>query len=220
MPGGMVTASLDGEGIALGALTVTTSTSMLGSVVVGRDRHDGVDVHRHEHRRYGEWCAHRDRCQPIRGLRKEQRSVRRVTLAPAASCTFTVRLAPLSPGQKSALFQIPARPAAPSPNGSRHGPRAREPAHRPLSLEFGSVVVGQPSATLTATVINQGGVPSGALTETVTGGDFAVVTGGTCTGAMLAAGTTCTTIVQFTPSATGALAGQLDIAGAPGGTVW
>ena len=220
-PGGMVSATLDGDGVALGALTVSTSISDLGSVVVGQTstlvstftvtntggtpsgalsiQPAGSDP--------GEFVTSADLCSTV-------------MLAAAATCTFQVRFTPHAAGAKAALFQISGAPGG-TVSGAVTGV-GLEPASLivvPLQLDFGSVVVGQTSATLTALVTNIGGVPTGVLAQTVTGADAAMFMALGCNGATLAAGTSCTVMVQFSPTSIGGHSALLSFLGVPGGSV-
>jgi hypothetical protein len=79
---------------------------------------------------------------------------------------------------------------------------------KPTTLAFGSVTHGTTSTAQTVTVENYG---NATLTITsVTPSASFVVSANTC-GTSLAAGSTCTISVEFKPTATGAVAGTLDI---------
>lgn len=77
--------------------------------------------------------------------------------------------------------------------------------------DFGSQTVGTTSTTQTLTITSTGDGPA-TIGTVVTTGDFAV-TGGTCSGSALAPAATCTVIVTFTPTATGARVGSISIPG-------
>lgn len=78
----------------------------------------------------------------------------------------------------------------------------------PSSLSFSQTTVGQASAVATVTVSASRTAALGSLSATASG-DYAVQ-GGTC-GTSLAAGTSCTVGVVFTPTTTGARSGTLSI---------
>jgi hypothetical protein len=76
-------------------------------------------------------------------------------------------------------------------------------------LSFGNAVVGATSASQTLTLHNTGGAAATGIAQAFSSAVF-TRTGGTCT-ATLAAGTTCTINVAFTPAAIGAATGTLTI---------
>jgi hypothetical protein len=90
------------------------------------------------------------------------------------------------------------------------------------SRDFGGVLVGGASPTMTFTVQNTGGVATSALARTLTlaggttTGEFSM--GGTCAdNATLAPGATCTIIVTFTPAGAGARGASLSVSASPRG---
>jgi len=88
----------------------------------------------------------------------------------------------------------------------------------PANADLGEVTVGDRSAAATFTVTNGGEVPSGALVVTVDDPSY-VVAGGTCPGATLAGGASCTVLVQLAPTgAAGARPARLSAAASPEGT--
>ncbi len=223
MPGGTVSASLDGEGIALGALSVTTSTSALGRVVVGQTGTivSTFTVTNTGGTPTGPLSVFGAGSDPA-DFTKRADTCATVALAPAAICTFEVRFAPQSAGPKSALFQLSATPGGSV--GAAIDGTGLAPANLraiPLQLDLGSVVTMETSATLAVTVSNLGDEPTGTLGQTISGPDaamFAAVSG-TCDGAMLAAGATCTVTLQLSPTSLGAKVAQLELTGSPGGAV-
>src|ERR1700677_3252377 len=83
----------------------------------------------------------------------------------------------------------------------------------PSSLAFGNQAVGSASAAQTVTVTNTG-TATASLSSIAAGAPFAETN--TC-GSSLAAGSSCTASVKFTPTAAGAAAGDLTVASnAPG----
>ncbi len=221
-PGGSVAASLEGQGVALGALTVSTSLSALGNVIVGQTSTlvstftvtntggtpSGALVLQAAGSDPAEFTRSMDQCTGVQ-------------LAAGASCTFQVRFSPLSIGAKASLIQINGNPGgtvAGSVTGTGIAPASLVIV--PLQNDFGTVVVGQSSATLTATLLNTGGAPTGVLAQTLTGAGAAMFTApGTCNGATLAGGTSCTVTITFTPTSVGGHAALLSFTGAPGGSV-
>lgn len=81
----------------------------------------------------------------------------------------------------------------------------------PTSLDFGSVVVGSPSAAQTVTLTNRGAVALN-ISGIVVSGDFALVGTTTCpSGGTVVAGASCVIDVTFAPTATGNRTGAITI---------
>jgi sugar lactone lactonase YvrE len=90
------------------------------------------------------------------------------------------------------------------------------------SADFGTVAVGQPSATVPLTfVFDAAGTIANpvALTQGAAGLDFAIATGGTCTAAAYNAGDTCTVNVTFTPMFAGLRTGVVLLQDVAGNTI-
>ena len=83
----------------------------------------------------------------------------------------------------------------------------------PLSLDFGHLTVGTPSAVQNVTVSNTGGQSAALTSESVTE-DYAI-TANSCSSS-LASQTGCTLSIRFTPAASGARAGSLTVVDAAG----
>lgn len=134
------------------------------------------------------------------------------------SCTITLTFTPSAPGARTATLTIPHNAAGGSSTVSLTG-TGTQPAVSlaPASLTFPATTIGQQSSSQTATLSNTG---TGALAFTVgfagaNPSDF-LRTGGTC-GSSLAAGSSCTILVAFRPTAAGARTAALSIASnAPG----
>jgi hypothetical protein len=90
----------------------------------------------------------------------------------------------------------------------------------PTLHSYGTVVVGQNSASQSFAVTNTGQGTSGPVSVTVTGTNAAdfVVDANSCTGT-LAAGDACSVSVHFAPAASGSRKATLSISATPGGTV-
>lgn len=89
----------------------------------------------------------------------------------------------------------------------------------PLTADFGTVVQNATSSTMTFTVTNSGGKPSGAISATLMGSgasNFAVESNGCTT---LAVAATCTVTVSFTPTSAGAKSASLAVSATPGGSI-
>jgi hypothetical protein len=221
-PGGTVMAALDGEGIAPGALTITPSTHSFGNIQVGADsaattltvRNTGGVVSGtlttiKGGSAPGEFIATADTCNGQ-------------TLAANATCTITVRFEPTTSGSKFANFAVSGTPGG-TVTTAVSGVALNGPAlfANPSSRDFGSVIVNTVTNTLDFTVVNTGQLPTGTLTQALSGanvGDFTVVSS-SCSGATLGALSSCTISVRFNPTTLGAKTAQIDISAAPGGAV-
>lgn len=93
----------------------------------------------------------------------------------------------------------------------------------PVGHVFGNVTSGLQSGAITFTVMNTGGVTSGAITfftSGVSSQDFLILGTGTCVPAAttLATGAACTIDVVFAPSTVGTMTALLVVSASPGGT--
>lgn len=137
------------------------------------------------------------------------------TLANSASCTIIVEFVPTVTGARSTTLTV-TDSAINSPQTSAltgTGSTAGSVTVSPTSNNFGSVTVGSTSAAATFTLSNTTGVSLTGITVTFIGtnaSDFAQ-SGGSC-GSTLTSGSTCTILATFTPGATGARSGALNIA--------
>lgn len=143
------------------------------------------------------------------------------TLTPGEGCNLTLRFAPTAPGTASGQLLV-ASNAAGSPQALAlrgTGVAFVVPALRwqPAvgELDFGNVSVGNLSAALGATLVNDG--PGGATVTLVNAvgpdGVLFAATGGTCTpGAVLLAGASCTVQFRFAPTAAGARSATVQVA--------
>jgi hypothetical protein len=134
------------------------------------------------------------------------------TLAPGASCTVGVSFAPIGSGAATGTLTVSSASIATAATVALSGTGA-VPASvliSPGSINFSATGVGQNSVPITLTVTNPGTIDSvSGLTLTAPAG-FALVNN-TCA-ATLAAGTSCTVGVEFSPQSAGAAAGSLTVA--------
>jgi hypothetical protein len=84
-----------------------------------------------------------------------------------------------------------------------------QPSLAPLNQDFGSQAVGFPSPSQTFTWTNNSSFATTIQSASITGSDFNIVNNG-CQ-STIAAGTSCTITVTFTPTALGARAGTLNV---------
>ena len=144
-------------------------------------------------------------------------------LAPAANCTLLVSYTPSVTGSVTGSFAIPSDdPDAGTANGQNNvqiiltgvGGVVSGPPNisvSPLSLNFGTVTVGNTSAAQTVIVTNTGSTD---LTLETLGSITAPFNymGGTCSnGQALASATSCTLIVSYSPSASGSVTSSFAI---------
>ena len=131
------------------------------------------------------------------------------------SCNVGVFFAPTDVGARTAGLQINSN-APTSPDNvplSGTGAEVAALAINPPSFDFNGVVEGD-TATTTFTLSNSGDpVSSLDLTSiAVTGAEFSVAAGGTCSAtSTLIGGDDCTVIVEFAPTAVGAVNGTLTV---------
>ncbi len=143
------------------------------------------------------------------------------TLAAGASCTLVVTFAPTTVGAASVDVRIVAAPGGTvlvAASGT-----SVAPAHLQISpsiADFGSVVVGQASSPITFTVQNTGDVPTGSVTPSLLAPDasqFSIEPASTCSSSALLPDTSCTLVVQFRPTSTGAKSSAANASASPGG---
>ena len=143
-------------------------------------------------------------------------------LAPGASCTVGVVMAPTAVGTPSAVLSVSGTPGGTvSVNLSGTAVTPGAIAVTPSPEDFGSVTAGTGSSTRTLTLTNGGGASTGPVGLAATGTDqdsFTVIAGGTCVaGQTLSPGKSCTAVVRFAPSTSGSKAASLTASADPGG---
>ena len=137
------------------------------------------------------------------------------TLTPGLSCTITATFTPTVVGANSGSLTVNTDNAAsPTTNVALSGTGLPPANLSPVSLAFGNGVVLSPSAAKTITLTNS--QPFAMTISTVMSGDFSQTN--TC-GTALAAKSSCTYSVVFTPTVTGNRTGSLAITAVPGGTL-
>ncbi|MBL0215217.1 MAG: choice-of-anchor D domain-containing protein [Myxococcales bacterium] len=221
-PGGSVMANLDGSGVAVGSLTLAPGSQSFGTQTVnvavttndkifvvtnGGGTASGALTVTAAGSDPGEFTKTADTCSGQ-------------MIAAAATCSITIRFAPLSSGSKSASFDIVGNPggtlhAAVSGNAVTGAALSVTPSVQ----DFGTVVVGG-NTPIVFTVTNTGGVTSGAIANTLSGAGAASfsIANSSCTGATLTPGNTCNITVRLNGTTAGTKNAQLDVTGTPGGT--
>ena len=135
-----------------------------------------------------------------------------VTLAPAATCTVIVSFSPLTTGLATDELEMSFNNGTQSKlvsrgiQGTAAPPAVISISHSPV-LDFGTKATGS-TATQTLTLSNTGGVEAKNISPATASAPFSYQggtfpgTGGTC-GATLAAGSSCTVVVAFSPTVVG-----------------
>jgi hypothetical protein len=135
-------------------------------------------------------------------------------LATGSSCTITVTFTPSALGAQSATMSVSGAAPANTATVTLSGTGTTVSAS-PASLTFATQLVATTSPAQTVTVSNSGATPVTPFSVTFGGTNptnFARA-GGTC-GTSLAAASSCTVTVTFTPSASGAQSATLSVGGA------
>ena len=141
------------------------------------------------------------------------------TLAADATCVIYVTFTPASAASFSASLQV-ADNATGSPQtsaltGTGTTPPAPIASLTPATLPFGSLIAGTTSASMSAILSNTGNATLNITGITIAGAnpsDFAVATGTNACGSTLAAGTSCSIYVTFTPASASSFAATLQVA--------
>jgi hypothetical protein len=141
------------------------------------------------------------------------------SIAPAGTCTVTVKFTPTNIGSRTATMTIPHNAVGGSTAVSLTGTGSGSQfTLSPTAVKFGTVNRGS-TATSTVTVKNSGTLSFrvGTATAATTGSAtnvFSVVNNGTgCVGTILAAGKTCSITVRYAPTAAVTSNGVLTVAG-------
>jgi len=141
-----------------------------------------------------------------------------MSLAPAGSCTISVRLDPTgSPGARNGTLFVTAGAASTMATLSGSAVALPSLSITPSSQAFASTARGSTSSTVNFMVTNTGGSPTGIPSASMSDANFQIVTS-SCTAA-LAAGASCSIDARFAPASVGAKSGQLTVNASPGGTV-
>jgi len=214
-PGGSVSATLSGTGLAPGELRITPASHDFGNVVSGGQSTDqtftvtnmgtaSTGVPSAVLSDSSNFTISMNNCS--------------AALAGSATCTIKARFNPGSTGSKLSSLTVMATPGGAAPaslSGTGISPAAL--TLTPATQDLGSLVIGTQSSPFAFTVRNTGASPSGSITPTLASTDFTIASNG-CTGT-LAAGATCSISVQFSAAApAGAKMATLSVAATPGGT--
>ena len=206
MPGGSLTANLNGTGLTPGAIMLSPGSLGFGSAAVGSTTAaQTVTVSN-----AGQTTVTLSSPGISSGYTIGSTSCG-ASLDGGKTCTFNIAFKPTAAQSYPGQFTVPNSGASnPAVTLTGAGTTPGSLAFSPSSLAFGTVATGS-SANVSTTVTNTGGtaVHLGSITAT---GDFAV-TGGTCqAAAIIAANASCSATVTFTPTTTGSRTGTLTLA--------
>ena len=220
-PGGSVTASVNGMALAPASLTIAPTAQNFGDVVVGGTASVTLMVTNPGGVASGTPTA------GITGAHGADFTITSNTCSaavpPAGNCAITVRFAPGATAARMGTLTVSATPGGSTAAAlSGNGLAPSNLAISPNTRDYGSIVVGGMSATMSMSVTNNGGAATGMLTSALSGGSAAefTITADTCAGQTLAAAATCTVTVQFRPAAPpSAKSASLTVSGTPGGAI-
>ena len=137
------------------------------------------------------------------------------SLAPGASCSIYVTFTPASAVSFSATLSV-ADSATGSPQTSSLTGTGTAPAvSLTATLAFPSTTVGTTSSAMAATLSNTGNGALNNIVPSITGtnpSDFALSTGANACGSSLAAGSSCSIYVTFTPASAASFSATLSVA--------
>jgi len=132
-------------------------------------------------------------------------------VAAGSSCALDVRFTPSATGSRAASLTLASNAsngnASVSLSGTGQAVAAPQASVSPSSLAFGSATVGSSTSAQTVTLSNTG---SAALDISAIGATGPFTATNAC-GSTLAAGTSCTISVVFTPAGAGAASGSLSV---------
>ena len=137
------------------------------------------------------------------------------SLAASSSCTIAVTFSPASVGSFAASLSVTDAVGvqASTLSGTATAPAAPMAALTPAAADFGSLATGTSSAAKTFTLTNSGNATlsiSGITLAGASASSFAI--GANSCGETLAASSTCSIAITFTPSATGSFSATLSVA--------
>jgi len=145
------------------------------------------------------------------------------TLDAGLTCTVDIDFKPTKPGTLAATLQADATPGGTATtsldgNGLAGAALTLTPDTSTTPHDFGTVDIQSASGTFTLTVANTGDVATGALGFTLPSG-VAAVSGSDCmSGQAIAANSSCTLVLTYTPSTYGPASTSITFTASPGGT--
>jgi hypothetical protein len=137
------------------------------------------------------------------------------TLPAGATCTVKVEFAPTVAGPAASTINVAYNTGVVATNATQNVqglgalPASIAITPGPAAFNFGNLATGA-TATQTFTITNSGGFAASTFAAGGLAAPFSIIAGGTCA-ATLAPATSCTVIVQYAPTTTGAHSDALDI---------
>ena len=220
MPGGTLSATLDGAGIATADLVVAPASADFGAVTPGSSSGNTTfTIANPSGTATAPLAVALGGTNPA-DFTKIADTCTGNAIAAGQTCAISVRFAPMAPGAKSASLTVAASAAnATTAALTGTGVGGEGINITPSPYDFGSWLVGAASTLQTFTVTNAGGISTTVPLASVGGtdpGDFAIART-TCTTA-LAPGATCTVDVRFTPTMPGTRSANVSVSASTGGT--
>ena len=212
--GSPAVATLDGAATTPGQLSFSPSSLAFGTVATGATANNtatvtnggGTPVHLSAIGASGDFSATGGTC-----------SVASPIPANGGQCTVTVTFAPTVNGPRSGTLTLTndGSPGLAQEPLAGVGAAAGNLSLSPGSLAFGSLVLNTTSSPMTITATNSGGVAVGLGSASVAGNGYKILSD-SC-GSTLAAGTSCSVQVTFSPTTAGNSTGTFSLPGAYNG---
>ncbi len=200
-PGGTVTATLTGQGLAPAALSISSAPPFAPTVTGEQSAAVDLTV-----TNAGD-VATSDLVTTLGGVDPDQfattASTCGVALAPGGTCTLSIAFAPSSRGTKSVDVEVSGSPGGLTATTLTGPALAAAEIHFATQPSFPDTTTLEHSDPLDFTLTNDGDVATGALTAVLTGDQAAefTIAGTTCT--TLAPAASCTVTVTFDPKLRG-----------------
>jgi len=143
------------------------------------------------------------------------------TLAANSTCSIFITFTPASATSFSATLSVADSATGSPQTATLTGTGTAPAASLSSSLSFPSTTVGATSSAMAATLSNTGNASLNNIVPSVTGtnpSDFAISTGANACGATLAAGSTCSIYITFTPASATSFSGTLSVADSAAGS--
>jgi len=143
------------------------------------------------------------------------------TLAAGSNCSIYVTFTPASASSFTATLSVADNASGSPQTSSLTGTGTAPAASLTSSLSFPSTTVGTTSAAMAATLSNSGNATLNNIAPSITGAnpsDFAITTGSNACGSTLAAGSSCSIYVTFTPASASSFSATLSVADSASGS--